>query len=154
MHFGTPHVSFDQAMHHQAMSFANGEDRHVRVHLTPLTSDRVSFKLVSADVDGPDVWHTHMTGILRKSEVPSRSSLSMPQVLSRCRQTLPVADLYDELTKSGLEYGPAFRGVQEVFFGQHEALTRVRLPDGLANSDYLMHPAFLDSCSARLSACS
>ena len=27
LHFGTSRVSFDNAMHHQAMSFANGEDR-------------------------------------------------------------------------------------------------------------------------------
>ena len=31
MHFGTSRISFDNAMHHQAMSFANGDDRTVRV---------------------------------------------------------------------------------------------------------------------------
>ena len=49
MHFGTSRVSFDNAMHHQAMSFANGENRTVRVSVTSLKSDRASFKLVSAD---------------------------------------------------------------------------------------------------------
>src|SRR5262249_35772472 len=29
MHFGTPMISLDDAMHHQAMTFANGEDRTV-----------------------------------------------------------------------------------------------------------------------------
>src|SRR5215813_2070492 len=87
-----------------------------------------------------------MTGTLRKSEVPSWSTFSTKQVRARCQQTLPVADLYDWLNKLGLEYGPSFRGVRELYFGRHEALTKVRLPEGLANTQYVMHPAFLDVC--------
>jgi surfactin synthase thioesterase subunit/NAD(P)-dependent dehydrogenase (short-subunit alcohol dehydrogenase family)/acyl carrier protein len=146
MHFGTPRVSFDDAMHHQAMSFTNGEDRIVRVSITPLKSDRASFSLVSAATEDSEVWHTHMTGTLRKSEAPSSSTFSTNQVRARCRQTLPVADLYDGLAEFGLEYGPSFRGVRELYFGQHEALTKVQLPDGLVDTQYVMHPAFLDAC--------
>lgn len=146
MHFGTPAVSFDDAMHHAAMSFTNGEDRIVRVLVTPLKSDRASFKLVSASAEDSEVWHTHMTGSLRRSDVPCASAFSAKQVRARCRQTWPAADLYDSLGKLGLEYGPSFRGIQELYVGQHEALTKVRLPDGLANTQYAMHPAFLDAC--------
>jgi surfactin synthase thioesterase subunit/acyl carrier protein/NAD(P)-dependent dehydrogenase (short-subunit alcohol dehydrogenase family) len=146
MHFGTPRVSFDDAMHHQAMSFVDGEDRIVRVLLTPLRVDKAGFKLVSAATENPNVWHTHMTGTLRKSEVPSGSAFSAKEVRARCRETLPVADLYDSLAKLGLEYGPHFRGIRELYFGQHEALTKVRLPDGLADTQYVMHPSFLDAC--------
>src|SRR5215472_4539455 len=146
MHFGTPRVSFNDAMHHQAMSFTNGEDRIVRVSITPLKSDRASFSLVSATTDDSEVWHTHMTGTLRKSEVPSSSAFSTNQVRARCRQTLPIGDLYDGLAKLGLEYGPSFRGVRELYLGQHEALTKVQLPDGLVDTQYVMHPAFLDAC--------
>ncbi|HXF18382.1 MAG TPA: acyltransferase domain-containing protein, partial [Burkholderiales bacterium] len=146
MQFGTSRVSFDDAMHHQAMAFANGEDRIVRVLVTPLKSDRAGFRLVSAAAEGSDVWHTHMTGTLRKSDVPSRQAFSTKQVRARCQQTLPVADFYDRLGGLGLEYGPSFRGVRELYVGQHEALTKVGLPDGLANTQYAMHPAFLDAC--------
>ena len=146
MQFGTSRVSFDDAMHHQAMSFTNGEDRIVRVLVTPLKSDRASFRLVSAAAEDSDVWHTHMTGTLRKSDVPSRPAFSTKQVRARCQQTLPVADFYDRLGGLGLEYGPSFRGVRELYVGQHEALTKVGLPDGLANTQYAMHPAFLDAC--------
>src|SRR5262245_11153306 len=147
MHFGTPRVSFDDAMHHQAMSFINGEDRIVRVVVARLNSDRASFSLVSAATEDSEIWHTHMTGTLRKSEVPSWSTtFSAQQVRARCQQILPVTDLYDSLEKLGLEYGPSFRGVRESYFGEHEALTKVRLPDGLADSQYVVHPAFLDAC--------
>jgi acyl transferase domain-containing protein/surfactin synthase thioesterase subunit/acyl carrier protein len=145
-HFGTPAVSFDDAMHHEAMSFTNGEDRIVRVSVTPLKSDRASFKLVSASAEDSEVWQTHMTGSLRRSDVPCPSAFSAKQVRARCRQTWPVVDLYDSLGKLGLEYGPSFRGIRELYVGEHEALTKVRLPDGLANAQYAMHPAFLDAC--------
>lgn len=146
MHFGTSSVSFDDAMHHEAMSFTNGEDRTVRVLLTPLKSGKASFKLVSAGTEDPEAWHTHMTGTLRRSDVPSPSAFSAKQIMARCRQTWPVADLYESLGKLGLEYGSSFRGIRELYVGQHEALTKVRLPDGLTNTQYAMHPAFLDAC--------
>ena len=101
MHLGTPQVSFDHALHHQAMPFADGEDRIVRVMLTPLSSDRASFRLVSAATDDPEVWHTHMTGTLRKAPVPSWSTFSMKQVRARCQQTLSVDDLYELAGKVG-----------------------------------------------------
>jgi len=146
MHFGTSHVSFDNAMHHQAMSFTNGEDRTVRVLVTPQKFDRASFKLVSAATESSEVWQTHMTGTLRKSEAPTWPAFSPTVIQARCQQTLRVADLYARLNKLGLEYGPSFRGVEELHLGQNEALTKVRLPDGLASTQYAMHPAFLDAC--------
>ena len=68
--------------------------------VTPLKSDRASFKLVSADTEDSKVWHTHMTGTLRKSEAPSGSAFSTKQVRARCQQTLPVADFYDRLDQA------------------------------------------------------
>lgn len=145
MHFGTPHVSFDNAMHHKAMPFTDGHDRIVQLLLTPLQSDRASFTLVSAAPEDPEVWDTHMTGTLRRSEIPSSTGFSTKQVRARC-QTWRVSDLYDSLNELGLEYGPNFRGIRELYLGEHEALTKVRLPDGLTNTQYAMHPAFLDAC--------
>ena len=74
MHFGTSSVSFDDAMHHEAMSFTNGEDRTVRVLLTPLKSGKASFKLVSAGTEDLEAWHTHMYAkvhifLWRKTEI-------------------------------------------------------------------------------------
>jgi acyl transferase domain-containing protein/surfactin synthase thioesterase subunit/acyl carrier protein len=144
--FATPRVSVENAMHHRAMSFANGEDRTVRIVVTPLKSDRAGFKLLSADTGDSKLWHTHMTGTLRKSELSSEPAFSLTQARARCPHGLPVSDFYDQLNKFGLEYGPSFRGVRELHLGQHEALTKVQLPDGLADRQYAIHPAFLDAC--------
>ena len=71
----------------------------------------------------------------------------MQQVRARCQQTLPVADFYDRLAKLGLEYGPSFsRRPGSASWVNTRRLTKVRLPEGLATAEYLMHPAFLDAC--------
>ena len=145
MHFGTPRISLDNAIHHQAMTFADGEDRTVRILLAPLAPDRASFRIVSAAADDAVEAHTYMTGTLRKSEAPGASAFSVPQIRARCAAG-DVGDLYDRLARLGLEYGPGFRGVCDVHVGRHEALTRVRLPQGLADARYALHPAFLDAC--------
>ena len=54
--------------------------------------------------------------------------------------------MYDALEQRGLEYGPSFRGIRELYLGEHEALTKVRSSEGLANPQYALHPAFLDAC--------
>ena len=145
MHFGTPRISLDDATHHKAMTFADDEDRTVRILLTPLAPDRASFRLISVAADNPSVWHTHMTGKLRKAEAPGASAFSAQQVQARCAPG-DAGALYDRLSRLGLEYGPGFRGVCEVHVGRHEALTRVRLLQGLADARYALHPAFLDAC--------
>ena len=146
MHFGTQRVSFDNAMHVEAMSFANGEDRTVRVLVTPLSSEKAAFRLVSADTDTSEVWRTHMTGTLRKSEIPSGASFSTVQVQARCREALSADDFYKRVDGLGLEYGRSFRCIQELYVGQHEALSRVQLPEDVADRQYALHPAFLDAC--------
>ncbi|HEV2624304.1 MAG TPA: SDR family NAD(P)-dependent oxidoreductase [Xanthobacteraceae bacterium] len=146
MHFGTPRVSFENVLHHKAMPFIEGEDRVVRLLLTPLQSDRARFSLVSAESQDSEVWHTHMTGGMRRSEPPSAFDFSLNEVRGRCQQTWSVSELYDVLAQYGLEYGPSFRGIREFYLGEHEALTRVRQPKGLGDPQYALHPAFLDAC--------
>ena len=146
MHFGSPRVRFENAMHHQAMSFTNGEDRLVRVIVTPQKSDRAAFELVSADAREPKRWHMHLTGTLRKSEASSASAFSTKKVRARCSQIVSADEFYQRLDKLGLEYGPSFRGVRELYLGQHEALAKVMLADGLTNTKFTIHPAFLDAC--------
>ncbi|MCD9112969.1 type I polyketide synthase [Bradyrhizobium japonicum] len=145
MHFGTSRISLDETIHHRAMTFVDDEDRTVRILLTPLGPERASFKLVSAAADDPAAWETHVTGMLRKVETPSASAFSVQQIQARCAPG-DVGALYDRLSRLGVEHGPAFRGVCEVHVGRDETLTRVRLPQGLADARYALHPTFLDAC--------
>ncbi|MGC4093804.1 MAG: beta-ketoacyl synthase N-terminal-like domain-containing protein [Polyangiaceae bacterium] len=64
-----------------------------------------------------------------------------------------VADCYAYLQRLGLEYGPRFRGIRELWLSERSAEACVELDDA-AERDYLLHPALLDACfQAMLVAC-
>jgi acyl transferase domain-containing protein/NADPH:quinone reductase-like Zn-dependent oxidoreductase/thioesterase domain-containing protein/acyl carrier protein len=55
---------------------------------------------------------------------------------------------YGDLERTGLEYGPAFRGVREAYRRQGRVLALVELPGTISDGDagYAIHPALLDGC--------
>ncbi|MCB0641880.1 MAG: polyketide synthase dehydratase domain-containing protein, partial [Phaeodactylibacter sp.] len=61
---------------------------------------------------------------------------------------------YQELAARGIQYGPAFQGVQEIWQRDGEALARIYLPEILQDDagGYLVHPAFLDACLQAIAA--
>jgi acyl transferase domain-containing protein/surfactin synthase thioesterase subunit/acyl carrier protein len=146
MQFGTSQIRLDDAMHHQPISLGSNKDLPLQLIVSRLKTDRATFTLATASAETPGVLHTHLTGTLRRSEVPAPSNLPIARVRARCQTKVAVSELYDRLRTLGLDYGPGFRGILEVNLGEGEALTRVELPDGLADRQYLIHPAFLDAC--------
>jgi acyl transferase domain-containing protein/NADPH:quinone reductase-like Zn-dependent oxidoreductase/acyl carrier protein len=55
---------------------------------------------------------------------------------------------YNKLAVHGIEYGPAFRGLENITRIGEQAMGRIRIPDVLGNEvgGYRLHPALLDSC--------
>jgi acyl transferase domain-containing protein/acyl-CoA synthetase (AMP-forming)/AMP-acid ligase II/acetylornithine/succinyldiaminopimelate/putrescine aminotransferase/predicted amino acid dehydrogenase/acyl carrier protein len=69
-------------------------------------------------------------------------------VRARCTEEIAGSTLYTELARSGLEYGPSFRGVERVWRRNGEALGMVQMPPSLRTgaNGYHFHPAMLDAC--------
>ena len=72
----------------------------------------------------------------------------------RCRETIAGADLYEGLRERGLEYGQSFRGVEQLWRRDGEALGRLRLTEAVATqkNGHKIHPALLDACFQVLAA--
>ena len=60
-------------------------------------------------------------------------------------EPVPAEELYDYFAGVGLEYGPAFFGVQAAWRRGEDAFTEVRLPEGQDGSRFGVHPALLDA---------
>jgi acyl carrier protein len=92
-------------------------------------------------------WHRHARATVRQVERRSARRVDEPETArARCRKAVGATQLYPQLARRGLGYGPHFQGVEEVWLGDGEVLGRVRLPESLSGSCWHLHPALLDAC--------
>ena len=73
--------------------------------------------------------------------------IDLAAIRARCPVTIAAADAYPLFRQFGMQYGPSFQVLQEVFANQDEVLGLLRLPDvrGADFQDYLLHPCLLDA---------
>ncbi len=111
-------------------------------------SFKVSSFVPTPGVAGPEVWTTHVTGSVRMLDASEGTvgpaAVPLEEVQGRCREMLLGDVFYFELDKRGLQYGPAFRGLQEVWRREGEALGRIDPPPSLGKVNGL-HSALLDA---------
>jgi amino acid adenylation domain-containing protein len=93
-------------------------------------------------------WTLHATARLRAPTAdgaPDRVSLDATR--ARCASALDAAASYALFERHGVRYGPAFRGVRELWLGADEAVGRLALDDVTAadTAAYCVHPALLDA---------
>ena len=118
---------------------------------------RRSFEIYSrAEVDLDDGlgegWARHASGVLARGELVREEVLGeWPPVGA---VALEIDDLYDVLAASGLEYGPAFRGLSGVWRDGDDVFAEVSLAEGQRDdaSGFLVHPVLVDTCLHALAA--
>ncbi len=137
--------------------------RTLQLVASPASSGSASFQIYSSNssLNGNHEsagWTLHTSGDMRMESADitrcAEEQYSLDEIRSRCPQRKTAAELYTYLKNAGLEYGPSFQGVQQVWRGNHEALGEVRLPaaaipaaqtNGTSDGTWI-HPALLDSC--------
>lgn len=94
------------------------------------------------------VWATHVTGKMRPGSVAPRSPVPLAAARRRCRHQGTGAELYKLSHGSGLQYGSNFQGITAFWRRDLEIVAQARLPAGVAPHapDFLIHPAYLDTC--------
>ena len=95
--------------------------------------------------------HTHrLLGFRKTALAPSNSgseSIDLRTVKQRCETSISVDHYYRTLRRLGLEYGiPRFEGSKRFYYGEHEVLARIVMPEHLAELPSFLHPALLDAC--------
>ncbi len=109
--------------------------------------------------EGPDdepkkeAWRLHVRGriiqrVAADTPVPAEHDDGTLEALrDRCTEAVEVDDVYRRFDAIGLAYGPAFRGLVDVWRGDdHDVLARLRLPPGAGSSSGVrLHPVLLDA---------
>ena len=99
----------------------------------------------------------HTSGSLAHTNVCSPDcQIKVDEILDRCRESLDVADFYQRLHRSGLEYGPYFQRIHclQVSRSTNEVVARlIAHPDLIADRDPWAHSVtLLDSAFQSLAA--
>ncbi|RMI33426.1 type I polyketide synthase [Nocardia stercoris] len=117
-------------------------DRELQISLGAETDGSRDLTVHSRAVGEPD-WVLHARGSVGAGATRS----SEPGFDWRPAESLPVEELYAELTERGYGYGPAFRGLRAAWRDGADVCAEVVLPASVAAAapDYGVHPALLDA---------
>ncbi|MFC1233341.1 type I polyketide synthase, partial [Streptomyces sp. Sce081] len=133
---------------------------HIRLQVTvgaPEADGRRPVSVHSRREDTQEEWTCHATGLLGGDTGPEavgsgREFAELARWPVAGAESLDVAAFYERYAKQGVGYGPAFRGVTELWHRSGSAFALVRLPDGLDGAAYGVHPALLDAAVQTLAA--
>ncbi|MEM9809426.1 MAG: type I polyketide synthase, partial [Cyanobacteria bacterium P01_D01_bin.56] len=118
--------------------------------LTPET-ERQKFEILSLSQENE--WILHASGHIIHGDLESEPS-TLAELKTRCVEEVAVADCYGRLAEQGVTYGQSFRALQRIWIGHNQALSRLRLPQGVLSTigDYQLHPVLLDACLQSIAA--
>jgi len=133
----------------------------VQLTLAGGAAARGSFQIYSRRDEGDrgaGSWTLHATGDIGELKSdgagPAPETVSLEAIQIRCVEEIPTPHYYQELCARGIQYGPLFQGIEQLWRGNGEALGRVCLPSRieLEGDGYHVHPALLDACLQVLGA--
>ncbi|MCB8984307.1 MAG: type I polyketide synthase [Ardenticatenaceae bacterium] len=128
----------------EAMVVPEEGERLVQTAVSPAQDNQATVRIFSQDETGS--WQQHVTAVAEIISPPQPAAEPLAAVRARCPESVSGADYYQKLAEVGLDYGPAFRGIQTIQRRDGEALAEVALPPDTANRGYTLHPALLDAC--------
>ncbi|MEO1592902.1 MAG: acyltransferase domain-containing protein, partial [Cyanobacteria bacterium J06632_22] len=117
---------------------------------TVIVPDQNTFEVLSQDAH--EQWILHASGRLTCGEELSAAVLD--ELVAVCQKEVIAADCYSRLQQQGVAYGIGFRAIQQVWTGENQVLSRLRLPEALVStqSHYQHHPVLLDACLQSIAA--
>ena len=137
---------------HEALLIPDGDVITMQLIMTPEDGGGASvkiFSLIRPDSNGNKPWTLHVSGqvSMDNGSVPVER-VSREDILARCQNQIPIDTYYQMFTDRGVDYGPGFQRVDELWGQNGEAIGHVRLAEcQLAETvNYGMHPALFDAC--------
>jgi polyketide synthase PksN len=118
------------------------------IELTP-SADSVLFEVFSEGADGKRKLYAqgklHYTDEHAANAEPEY--IDIDAIRARCAKVIEGKDAYPLFKSVGLNYGPSFQVLQEVFKNEDEVLGLLRLPDVRSADfdDFILHPCILDA---------
>lgn len=146
--FGERSIEIQNLSFEQMLSPSGEQGRYVQFVCSERSQDDFSFHIASRNVDS-ETWTLHARGRVAtttKSPLPVQPPWSWP---TRTTGTpTDAATHYEHMARRGVDVGPSFQGIVEMWRTPGEVGCLVQLTDGVQNevNRYRIHPALLDAC--------
>ncbi len=145
----------------KALFIPDGGARTTQVILSPGADAATSVQIYSCARGSEQTnrtWTLHATAKLcpvpEPDTYPVVEQETLAQVQSRCSQQISGQDYYLRLHESGVDYGPSFQSITQLWRCNGEMLGQVKVPDG-PHREFdacQLHPALVDACLQTLGA--
>ncbi|MDT7769695.1 MAG: hypothetical protein QOI30_2705, partial [Mycobacterium sp.] len=148
--FGTPRRMPRDVAFHRSLVLDGAQPRTVQLVLRGEPSGPASFELQGMDsaASGTPAWSLLASGAMVTDEPDGDTAPHHPEdIQNRCTETISGTSFYSRLAEHGLEYGPAFKKVTDVWRRDGEAIARL-VPGEAGGID----AALLDGCFQVLAA--
>lgn len=159
--FGPGSHSLEKVGFKRALVLPEEGTRTTQLVLSPEMPGQVAFQFFSREADAAgqqDPWTLHATGTIRLGQPDQGMSpdehASPEEIQARCPDVIPGAEHYETMAEQGLQYGPEFQGVAQIWRRDGEAIGHLGLSETVASESgsYKVHPALLDACFQVLEA--
>ncbi|MCK5807586.1 SDR family NAD(P)-dependent oxidoreductase [bacterium] len=117
--------------------------------MSSFNSESQKFSMHSKDrLDEDGSWKLHATGrIIEKSRTTPFEKLAIDELKFELNTEIDAEKFYRDLDDQGLNYGPWFRPVKEIYTNHKQVLTRIEAHEEMEDTkgEYLLHPTILDA---------
>jgi acyl transferase domain-containing protein/acyl carrier protein len=125
------------------------ESRRLQLTMKTEGATGVSFRIHSLEAGVEhSSWTLHATGKMEFNEKPLEVGLEMDfspaHPAAGWDKELSREEFYDNAQHRGVDYGPAFRGIERAWQRGDHSLTEIRVPEHAARGPHQIHPALLD----------
>ncbi len=136
-------VALQQVVLPEALILVADEERGVQVSLTPGPAGATSFS-ISSRAGGARAWIEHARGLARRSGAGGEPRVDLHGLQGRLGTELRVETLFEAFARLGLDYGPEFQRIDQLWCAGGEALARLRQVNS-ADVQFCLHPSLLDA---------
>jgi myxalamid-type polyketide synthase MxaB len=152
--FGARSHALEQVVFKEALMAPDRESLTVQLALSPARFGAASFKFYSLDGNrGSAVLHA--SGIVRIATGEEIDCFATDDLIrhgkAKCPEHQRADQHYQAMQDRGLDYGPAFRGIEELWRRDGEAIARLRPPEEITEVGQIDAP-LLDACFQTLEA--
>ncbi len=113
------------------------------------SADSVEYAISSSDDENETILHSEGRLVFKDGwadPADAEEHIPIEALKAQCVSSEDGAALYDKFKKYGLNYGPSFQTVQEIYINDSFALAKLKIADHLKNDfgQFILHPSMMD----------